>query len=67
MPSLVGDRGQVLGVLGWALLTRICNLSLVLQYCRQAVADLGFHEGGFVRSGALVRPRNFLQTTPTSG
>ena len=31
MPSLVGDRGQVLRVLGWAL-TRICNLSLVL-YC----------------------------------
>ena len=30
MPSLVGDRGQVLRVLGWAL-TRIRNLSLVLQ------------------------------------
>ena len=30
MPSLVGDRGQVLQVLGWAL-TRIRNLSLVLQ------------------------------------
>ena len=30
MPSLVGDRGQVLRVLGWAL-TRIHNLSLVLQ------------------------------------
>ena len=26
-----------------------------------AVADLGFHEGGFV-----TRPRKFLQTTPTS-
>ena len=26
MPSLVGDSGQVLGVLGWAL-TRICNVS----------------------------------------
>jgi len=26
------------------------------------VADLGFHEGGFV-----TRPRKFLQTTPTSG
>ena len=25
-----------------------------------AVADLGFHEGGFVRSGALARPRKFL-------
>ena len=31
------------------------------------MADLGFHEGGFVRSGALVRPRKILQTTPTSG
>ena len=31
------------------------------------VADLGFHEGGFVRSGALARPRKFLETTPTSG
>ena len=30
MPSLVGDGGQVLRVLGWAL-TRIRNLSLVLQ------------------------------------
>ena len=29
MPSLVGDRGQVLRVLGWAL-TRIHNLSLVI-------------------------------------
>ena len=34
MPSLVGDRGQMLQVLGWAL-TRIRNLSLVLQYDRQ--------------------------------
>ena len=33
----------------------------------QSVADLGFNEGGFVRSGALARPRKFLQTTPTSG
>ena len=33
----------------------------------QTVADLGFHEGGFVRSGALARPRKFLQTAPTSG
>ena len=30
MPRLVGDRGQVLRVLGWAL-TRIHNLSLVLR------------------------------------
>ena len=29
MPSLVGDRGQVLRVLDWAL-TRMRNLSLVL-------------------------------------
>ena len=29
MPSLVGDRGQVLRVLGWAL-TRIRNLSLIV-------------------------------------
>ena len=28
MPSLVGDRGLVLRVLGWAL-TRMCNISLV--------------------------------------
>ena len=34
MPSLVGDSGQLLGVLGWAL-TRIHNLQLVLQCCRQ--------------------------------
>ena len=30
------------------------------------VADLGFYEGGFIRSGTLARPRKFLQTTPTS-
>ena len=30
------------------------------------MADLGFHEGGFVRPGALARPRKILQTTPTS-
>ena len=34
MLSLVGDSGQVLGVLGWAL-TRIRNLPLVLQCYRQ--------------------------------
>jgi len=33
----------------------------------QSVADLGFNEGGFVRSGALARQRKFLQTAPTSG
>ena len=32
-----------------------------------AVADLGFHEGGFFLLGVLVRPRKFLQTMPTSG
>ena len=32
MPSLVGDRGPVLRVLGWAL-TRMRNISLVLR-CR---------------------------------
>ena len=31
MPSLVGDRGPVLRVLGWALLTRMRNISLVLR------------------------------------
>ena len=30
MPNLVGDSGQVLGVLGWAL-TRMHNLPLVLH------------------------------------
>ena len=34
MPSLVGDRGLVLRVLGWAL-TRMCNISLVLCCSRQ--------------------------------
>ena len=33
MPSLVGDSGRVLGVLGWAS-TRIRNLSLVLHCYR---------------------------------
>ena len=33
---MVGDSGQVLGVLGWAL-TRIRNLPSVLQYRRQDV------------------------------
>ena len=39
MPSLVGDSGQVLGVLGWAL-TKICNLPLVLQCCRQDISTV---------------------------
>ena len=34
MPSLVGDRGQALQVLGWAL-TRIRNLSVVPRYGTQ--------------------------------
>ena len=29
MPSLVGDSGQVLGVLGWALLTRNTQFTVV--------------------------------------
>ena len=40
---------------------------LVSNAAHITVADLGFHEGGFVRSGALARLQNFLQTTPTSG
>ena len=39
MPSLVGDIGQVLGVLGWAL-TRIYNLPLVMQCCRQDISPV---------------------------
>ena len=39
MPSLVGDSGQVLGVLVWVL-TRIRNLPLVLQCCRQDVSTV---------------------------
>ena len=39
MPSLVDDSGQVLGVLGWAL-TRMHNLPLVLQCCRQDVSTV---------------------------
>ena len=39
MPSLVGDSGQVLGVLGSAL-TRIHNLPLVFQGCRQEMSTV---------------------------
>ena len=39
MPSLVGDSGQVLGVVGWAL-TRMRNLPLVLQCCRQDISTV---------------------------
>ena len=39
MPSLVGDSSQVLGVLGWAL-TRMRNLPLVLQCCRQDISTV---------------------------
>ena len=39
MPSLVGDSGQVLGVLGWVL-TRIRNLPFVVQYRRQDVSTV---------------------------
>ena len=43
------------------------EINNVLAELYIAVADLGFNEGGFVRSGALARPRKILQTTPTSG
>ena len=39
MPSLVGDSGQVLGVLSWAL-TRMRNLPLVLQWCTQDISTV---------------------------
>ena len=42
----------------------VCVCVCVCCACVCAVADLGFHEGGFVRSGALARPRKILQTTP---
>ena len=35
MPNLVGDRGPVLRVLGWAL-TRMRNIALVLRCSREA-------------------------------
>ena len=40
MPSLVGDCGQVLQVLGWAI-TRIHNLSLVLHWQPRNVNGAG--------------------------
>ena len=43
MPSLVGDSGQVLGVLGWAL-ARICNLQLVLHCRRQDISTVAVCE-----------------------
>ena len=39
VPSLVGNSGQVLGVLGWVL-TRICNLPLVLQCYRLDISTV---------------------------
>ena len=40
MPSLVvGDSGQVVGVLGWAL-TGIRNLPFVLQCCRNEMSTV---------------------------
>ena len=39
MPSLVGDSAQVLGVLNWSL-TRIRNLPLLLQCCRQDISTV---------------------------
>ena len=38
MPSLVGDRGPVLQVLGWAL-TRMRNISLVLPTVDKKAAE----------------------------
>ena len=40
MPSLVGDSGQVLGVLDWAFITRIRNLPLELQCCRHDISTV---------------------------
>ena len=39
MPSLVGDSGQVFGVLGWDL-TGIRNLPFVLQCCRNEMSTV---------------------------
>ena len=39
IPSLVGDSGQVLGAQRWAL-TRMRNLTLVLQCCRQDISTV---------------------------
>ena len=39
MPSLVGDSGQVLRVLGWAL-TEMRNLPVVQQCCRQEMSTV---------------------------
>ena len=50
MPSLVGDRGQVLRVLGWAS-TRIRNLSLVLSCPFQEYSDK--HESSLTLRVAL--------------
>ena len=49
--GLVGDSGQVFGVLDWAF-TRICNLRLVLQCCRQDISTVAVcgterYSGGF--------------------
>ena len=44
MPSLVGDRGPVLRILGWAL-TRMCNISLVLGCSREAEECLCVQQG----------------------
>ena len=39
----------------------------MINHLTSTGADLGFHEGGFIRLGALARTRKFLQTTPTFG
>ena len=46
MPSLVGDRGPVLRVLGWAL-TRMRNVSLVLRCSAHACMTLQKQIGCF--------------------
>ena len=64
-----GSREKTSKILSVIIAIRRDITRLIVQ---ATVADLGFHEGGFVRSGALARPRRFiylffLQTTPTSG
>ena len=44
---------------------RIGLSTYIVVQTYHSVVDLGFHEGGFIRSGALVCPQKFLQTTPT--
>ena len=50
-----------------AIIMPVCSKKFEKYNGTSTVADLEFHEGGFVRSGALACPRKFLKTTPTSG